>query len=505
MKGGGRLLSQVRLPFVRRPVRLPRGLGLRPGGVWAVLALAVCVPWWLYLAASSQMVLQWDAAEYNALGEMLARQGWHTFLATGPHREPLYPLLVALAWRLGELFAFPYQKVLVALQFGLVALTQLLLLRLAAAMGVGKRVAVAAAVYVGVSPAIVNSACSMFSEVLAYPFVLAATLLTARAWAAQERGEVGKSVGLGLATGLVLAAGAFTKGVLAYVSLLVAVCVGVRGIVGWRRRRGGAAAAALGFAVAVVVVVAAFDFSYRDLNRRYNGNFEFTTRYLGLLYGNAAKRAMPLTARQYLAHVAAIPGGTVCQLLFTEEECAFCEFGIADELWLTELPRRLAGVPPGQQRAATLRLVREKVLQAPVAYTFLGITQVLRMPFWESTQLGYVTYPRWLARLYAAPVARYGVRLALGLLTLAALLRAAARLARSRWRDESPRELPSTAAARGAVLLVAVAFMTLYLPFSTLTRYALPIAPLYLLLIADMLDAARGGRRGQGGSALPHP
>ncbi len=504
MNRGARAPARPQLPPQGEPERSASALDLPPPTLPTALVLGCCVLWWLYLVANSQMILQWDAGEYNALGEMLARQGWRTFLTTGPHREPVYPLLVAVAIRVGEIVGASHHKVLAALQCALLLTSQLLLLRLAARLRVRPWLALAAAGYFGVSPAIVNSGCSMFSEVLSYPFVLAAVLVTAKTWEPAARGNARKALLLGLAAGLAFTGGALTKGVLAHVSLLVAMFFIGRGIAAWRRRQGAAAVAALAFAAGAVAVSGSVTYSYMALNRRFNGNFEFTTRYLGLLYGNAAKRALPLTARQYLAHAAAIPGDGVCRLLFTEEECAFCEFGAADELWLTELPRRLAHVPAGEQRAATLRLVAEKVLQAPAAYVFVGVTQVLRMPFWESTQLSYVTYPDWLARLYAARPVRYGVRLALGLLTFGSLAVATVRVTR-RLRRPVGGEPPSAAAARATVILVAGAFMALHLPFSTLTRYALPVAPLFLLLIADTVEFLLRRREGRGHESLPHP
>lgn len=446
--------------------------------------VALCAFWWLYVGASSHMILLWDAAEYNALGEMLHRDGWQTFLATGPHREPLYPLLVASALRVSEWLSLHYQKVLVGLQFGIVGVTQLLMLWLARLMGIGRPYALAAVAYFGLSPAVVNSACSMFSEVLAYPFVLAGALFAGLAWAAVDRGQIARTVCLAGVTGAVLAVGAFVKGVLHYVSLLIALLFVVRTVEACCRRRRATAVAALVAAIATLAFAEGTFRWYKDLNRRYNGQPEFTTRYLWLLYGNAAKRAIPFTTRQVLAHVVAIPGGTVCQLFFSKEECEFCEFGVADELGLVELPRRLQGVPETEQRAVTMRLVREKILEHPVQYVFVAATQVLRMPFWESSQLGYVEYPPWLARLYRSFVVQKGLRLLAGLATTIALGWGVRWLLRSLARR---RQEPVPAPVLLAFFSCAT-FMLLYAPFSVLTRYALPIAPLYLLLVAAMLD-----------------
>ncbi len=464
--------------------RLPPSFPSLSAGGWAALAMGGCALWWLYLASSSSMVLRFDAAEYHTLGALLHRQGWRAFLATGPHREPLYPLLVALAMRLGEQLATSSQKVLAALQLALVASAQLLMLRLARLMGLGTGLAVAVIAYFGVSPAVVNSACSMFSEVLSYPFVLLATLLTAEGWQAAEEGNARHTAVIAAAAAFAFACGAFVKGVLHYVCLLVVVLFGVRAVLAWRRRRRDAAVAALVFALVNLLLGLGAVHSYRELNRRYNGNYEFTSRYVGLLYGNAAKRAMPFTPRQHLAHLAAIPGDGVCRMFFSEEECNFCAFGAAEALWLGELPSHLEGVPISEQRAATLRLFRAKVMERPAQYAFVGLTQVLRMPFWESTQLGYVAYPAWLEGVYAKGIVKNGLRLLVGLLTFAALAWAGARLVR----PAASRGGRALAPPCATVLFVAVSFMLLHAPFSTLTRYALPIAPLYLLLIAAMLD-----------------
>ena len=69
-----------------------------------LLIFLVCFIYWGYLIFASSMVVQFDAISYEELGRMIYKEGWKAFFATGPHREPLYPLLVAFSMKIGDLF-----------------------------------------------------------------------------------------------------------------------------------------------------------------------------------------------------------------------------------------------------------------------------------------------------------------------------------------------------------------------------------------------------------------
>jgi hypothetical protein len=143
-----------------------------------------------------------------------------------------------------------------------------------------------------------------------------------------------------------------------------------------------------------------------------------------------------------------------------------------------------------------MRLFGEKVLEKPFQYAFVGATQVLRTPFWESTRIGYVAYPAWLEKLYSSGIVKNGLRLLMGTLTFLALGFAIVRfVSQCRRGPTSPDHRPSDPVSALVPFIVA-SFMVLYAPFSVLTRYALPIAPLHLLLIARMIDDLLSRRSG---------
>jgi len=69
----------------------------------------------------------------------------------------------------------------------------------------------------------------------------------------------------------------------------------------------------------------------------------------------------------------------------------------------------------------TLLFSFDKFRERPGQYIVLMGIESLRMPFWESSQLGFVSYPSWLKRIFDLSIFKNGIRLCVSLLTLLAL------------------------------------------------------------------------------------
>ena len=115
----------------------------------------------------------------------------------------------------------------------------------------------------------------------------------------------------------------------------------------------------------------------------------------------------------------------------------------------------------------------------------------LKMIFWESTKIGFVSYPPALTKLYNFTPFKDGLRLLMALLTLFALLY----LVRFLWKNRKNIFLQTEPPDEPVMILSCIT--TLIIPyigihsfFFILTRYALPLAPLYLLVIAFSLNGA---------------
>ncbi len=453
-------------------------------GRWLVPAVVLLsVVYWAGLARVSSPLVVFDAIGYERLGGMLARPGgWREYFETGPHREPLYPLIIAAAKRLAA--GGDHLPILMTMQIGLLALTQVLLAGLLRELGVRARIAVAVLAYFAVSPAVVDAGMSLFSEIVGMPCAVGLTWAVVRIG---RRMRSGRRIGPGTAVGLGLlaAVAALGRAVFYYVAYGVA---GALILCGLRRPEG--RGRLIVFTVAVLCVMELGLLPLRRLNRRFNGSWELTNRYTGLLFGNAARRCVPMTGRLWLAHLAAVPGDGFCRRFFTEEECRATGFHRADDFWHGVLPGLLADTPPERRKARTAALTVRRILSRPFQYTVLSAVEALKMPFWESTRLGFVRRPAGLGRFYERPVVRWGLRAVVSGLTWAALIGLG-------WRSLKGGAWPPDR-RRSVRILIAVlgVYTAAYALFSIVTRYAVVVAPLYLAAVAVWLDDLRRPEEG---------
>lgn len=454
-----------------------------------VVVFACCFLYWGYLIRSSDMVIQFDAISYQELGTMIYRDGWETFFKTGPHREPLYPWLVATSMRIADTTGVSYQSVQKFAQVAILFITQLMLLALLKRAGIRDGIIAVTIFYFGFSPAIVNSAFSLYSEIAAYPAVLAIAWGGWYCWRAVHCEKVSKVIWGAVLTALAFVWAIFVKAIFQYVFLIFITPFVLITIDAIFKKNTTKIFRGMTFFVIIVIVVSSFVISYRYANKRFNGNFEFTNRFDRNLYGTAAQRVNKLTPELFMAHVVSVPGAGVCRTFFSEEICQYCEFTGMDLHSMTELPGLLRenGIDPaGRERTErTISLAFQKIAENPVQYFFLTVIESLKMAFWESTQIGFVAYPEPLKRLFHFTIFKNGIRFSITLLTYFSLFYLIARVYRHR--SElfifDTKEGAKTQLAFFILLMIAV-FTALYAIFPILTRFALPIAVLYLACIA---------------------
>ena len=459
-----------------------------------------CFIYWGYLFRSSSMVIQFDAVGYEELGTMIYREGWEAFLRTGPHREPLYPWLVATSMHIADTTGTPYQSIQKFFQVAILFTTQLMLMALLKVAGIRDGIIAVTILYFGFSPAIVNSALSLYSEIAAYPAVLAIVWGGWYCWRAVHREKTSRVIAGAAFTALAFAWATFVKGIFQYVFLLFIIPFVLTTIEAVLKRNFKKMFNGIIFLVIAVVTLGSLVISYRYANKRLNGNLEFSNRYDGNLFGTAAKRTGKLSSELFLAHLASVPGGGVCRVFFSKETCQYCEFFGMDLYRATELPPLLKenGVETlGAERThEIISLAFKKIADNPLQYFFLTALESLKMAFWESTQIGFVTYPEPLKRLFHFSPFKNGIRFVLVALTYFSLFHLIVRTYRRR------SELFIFDARKGVkiqieffVLLTIVSFTALYAPFSILTRFALPITTLYLLCIAFTLQDFLGEKK----------
>src|SRR5437867_3879842 len=123
------------------------------------------IGYWIYLLLTAKTIIVFDSVEYEHLGNMLYHQGWVEYFKTGPNREPLYPLFIAFSMKLADVFSLPYILILKVIQISILFLSQCLIYRLLKRLQIRETIVGLTILYWGISPAIVNSALSLYSEV----------------------------------------------------------------------------------------------------------------------------------------------------------------------------------------------------------------------------------------------------------------------------------------------------------------------------------------------------
>lgn len=448
-----------------------------------ILAFSFCFIWWIYLAFTSKMVILFDSIGYERLGTLLAQKGWIAYFTGGPSREPLYPFFISLAMRLGNFLSISYQSILVVFQFALLSLTQFLTLHILEKLKVRAHIIAGVLLYMGLSPALVNSALSLYSEIAATPFILLIILASVWSWQSIFSGGVGKTFLFSCVLALACIAVTMVKGIFEAITPLLMIPFFTLLWKGMRAKDKWLIKNTLVFLCTVFIIYEGGLGGYKSLNKKYNGRFVLTDRGAWALYGNTARRIEKMTGERFLAALATVPGEGVCRALMNPQDCAFWSAETSDNLGSGKLLElRQKDIASADTDKILLRLSFKKALSNPFQYAVLMILEGGKMMFWESTRVGYVDYPGWLTRLYECVPFKSGLRLILALITSAAL----SYLTLGNWirrKDyyTDPAKTPEDSLILLFIFRLIVFYILAHSLFFVVTRYIFPVAPLYLI------------------------
>ena len=348
--------------------------------------------------------------------------------------------------------------------------------------------------YWGFSPALVNTAFSLYSEIITYPIVLSIILLTAQCWGAlQTRLKSLHIFAEAVVLGLLLTLLTFVKGIFEAVTpfLLLPYCIlAVRTII---KKEKYLSRQTLVFLMIIGITFYGLTISYKMANKKYNGIFTLTDRGPWALYGNTARRLEQLTVKRWLVAVTYASSKELCRDLFPEKECTFWSPEPSDFLSHKKLAElRKTDMSPNEINQALIKLSLQVILKNPAQYLLLMGLENFKMLFWESTKMEVVAYPDWIERLYGSRTFSYGITFFMALLTFLALLHLSKSLFSLRKAGLSPAGPDDESRILLAwMFLFIVPFLGMHSFFHILPRYILPIAPLYLVLIAFFLQAVK--------------
>ena len=462
-----------------------------------------CFIYWAYLIAHTTMPIVFDSIDYENTGKIIYQQGWLEFFRTGPHREPLYPALIAAAMAVGDFFSVNYQPVLKVFQVSFLLFSQVLLLILLRRLQIRQGISLAVVLYAGISPAMINAAYSVYYEIVSFPFVIAVVLLAASLWLdIHQRKNYDAIFGGALLFGVCFSFLALGRGVFEYVFYFFILSFGAASIMAFGGKRPQVARRALMVVATALLIVLPVTVGMKAMNFRYNGQYVFCRSHLSILLASAYKRAQPISLSIVGAHLAMIPGTGICPKFFSQEECDYADWYGTEHFRSTVVVPRMAMIPRDQQSREVFRLTLDKTMEHPVQYFFFFIVEALKMPFWESTKIGFVGYPaRWTVA-YDSPLLRFGLRLFLACLTMAGFIFVSFHLWSSRHRVLGSPLGQQQRALLFFIWLMIAGYTLVYALCYVITRYALPIAALYIACIAFMMHTlsaraiAGNGRKG---------
>ena len=123
---------------------------------------------------------------------------------------------------------------------------------------------------------------------------------------------------------------------------------------------------------------------------------------------------------------------------------------------------------------------KKEIKEQPLKYFLFWGLEGFKMFFWESTQIGFVSYPDWLKRIYDNLVVKNLWRVTISLVTIYSFFYCIYMFLTNSGpcRDKIKRK------EVGFILFLIVSVIGLYSLVHILTRFALPLAPVYLILAA---------------------
>lgn len=440
--------------------------------------------YWTYLLFSTTMDIEADAFRYKELAVGIYKGGWHGFFQFEPKNVPLYPFIISLSMRIADLLSISYLKVQTCIQIFILFASQVLLYKILTTLKIQRNIVAAVIFYFGFSPAIVNSAFSLYCEIITYPLILALLLTFVSAWQYVLKKQPEKIFISSLFLAILFVLLVLVREVFEYVLILFVLAFLCFSFYFLIKRQWKESINILLLTLTTFFVFQAALIPYRQMNYKYNGYTSLVSKGPSAMYGNAVVRTKKLTTREVLTFLANIPGDNVCQNIFNKQEClAWLSYKKIGPNKIKELQGQ--GISNHQINSTLYKLSLEKIFKNPFQFTFLTIAEGFKMFFWESTQAGFVTYPPWLLKIFAFLPFKNGIRLFAFLLTVFSIFYIVQYL----WKNK--RKLFDIHQNKNNemmflffILALILINIILHSPFYIVVRYAFPLAPLYLIAIA---------------------
>jgi hypothetical protein len=442
------------------------------------IVLSLC--WWTYLGSVCQPLIVQDAVGYKQLAVDLYQNGILSYFKNGPAREPLYSLLIAFSLWLSHIFHISFLTIQLIFQIGLLFITQLLLWKILKNLNINPLIQGLALLYFGFSPAITNSALSLFSEIISFPSILLLVIVFERLMSQQDS-DLKNSMRNGILLGLTFFLCLLSKGIFEIIFLAAVIFLLCLGFFNNNIKK-------KSFLLLILALVLSFELPltlFKFANYKLNGHFTYTDRGAWLLYGNMARRVSDISSTKWKTALAYIPGLDFCELVLSKDQCAYWSSQVSDQIGAqkrTELTQQ--GIKEVDLDKSLVKLSLQAFLSKPIQATILMTIEWTKIFFYETTHIGFVVYPTWLETIYSCEFFNQSLKFLVAILNIVSLAFGINVLIRHN-KDIYPRSMIMT------IVFVLIVFTFFYTPFLILPRYALPIAALQIILSAFFINGLK--------------
>lgn len=458
-----------------------------PRAILIIFFLSLC--YWIYLACSTSMHISCDAIGYQNLGRLLKENGFLPYFQTGPNREPIYPSLVALSMHVASFTGIAYTRIMAFFGVAILLLSQILVYLILRKLNVRSFICTIILGYFSLSPALNNTAFSLYSEVSSLPFVLLLILTIANSFETIRVKRTFQNFLSGLGLSLLFLCATLIKSpfeIIFFVFIGLYFFFFITALLQKNRR---IVLNSLIFLLTFCTVYEVSITTYKMLNKIYNDHYTITNRGSWALYGSCALKTEPLTTQKLLTDLAHVPGIGACYRFFPVDQCDYWEPQNASDFFGMTIRGEVSAHTPAKDVDNVILLsCKKRILEHPFQFFFLSTFDWLKMFFWESTSIGFVSYPLFISKIYNIGLFKDGLRLFLSLLSLSSfllLLRFIKKpLALANLNHLSTQE----SYLRFTIFIIILSYTSFHALFNTVTRWALPIAPLYLICIGYALQ-----------------
>jgi hypothetical protein len=437
-------------------------------------AYALPIIYWVYLTLTTNPVLVFDSDSYYYLANLFYNNQCLSYFQNGPTREPGYPLLVAISMHVGHWLGISYTYPLKVLCFGLLGATMIMVQHALKLINANRWIQAAAIVYIGLSPSLINSALCLYSEIAAFPWLIA--IILAGIYFLRSLRDIPSAnfipavmlgfcfVGFTLVKGVGEALGPlFTIWLLWYAWIKSGLKINTF----LHQSKFKILLVVLCFYVPVV--------SFKLLNYTFNGNFAVTNRGEVVVFTPLIRRCeRPITAKNSLIYLSTVTVSyPLCTTFFPASECSYW-YESPPDIFMAHQDQLIKRNVPLLQRNKILRQdILNKFLSHPGREFFYQLLESLKMFFWETTRGAFVAYPEWLTKLFNEPTIVIWTSLGIGAFFLGGFF-------------ISLFLLDNELIVVTVVLLLLLSFLFSF--FSIISRYTIMEGPMMVLINASCLS-----------------